>query len=578
MGLQDLNVDSLLNAQIEAYLKTGATYAELRAKCLTLTPIQLIIAPIMHQLNDAAKEDKSNKTGQLTQHAHALQADQDSEENENDCKRRLQCNNEKDTLKNCLQYGAGQLDEKRRHQRGLKTALDEIKNELRFVQEQIKQRTTENHLSFHLHQHHSMPVELARAEIKAGATRHVHRDESLESLQARANALIQRVNKESHSIDQINREVNDLERRMSAFKTELERLAHQMALLNQRETARQQREQYRRNSAPINNLALSTENAATLNDDIQHACTLIDRRCQDKKKDAVDRCYLAFITQLAKHVDGLALQPHEKIALSQLIATMQQHLRDLTACQEQQSLLDTYVNTLQSQELQYATNGVRFRALQTEHADLVNTNDRLGAELRILQGQQQTFETQRNEYAQYALMTTIAAGLSTIAGYFLIHTGVLVVAPIMPVVLAAVVGTAVVTLLAMAGVAGIRALLRQSEATSVENTIIQNTARIGQTTTDLASLGDEAPQLLERIAHYRILIDQQRLVTNAAQDTANRSLEDAQAITIVTANLEMEAAPNRYRFHSTEPSATPVPRDNDVGRLAHRSIFGGGFL
>ena len=574
MGLDDINVDALLNAQIENYLKTEVTYAVLRTQCLTKAPIQSIVAPVMDQLDAAAKEDKIQKTSSLTEQAHVSQGHLDAGEQTYDRSMQVSCNTKKEKLSNDIQFYRGQLSEKKRHLHpnvnevsGMRTELDQVIRDLGEFTTLIRSQSNQD-------QH---PGVVADPVIEGLRTQHdaeiqrmhghpQHHKAELDRKRAHKDHLSLRYEEALDSYRALEIEVSKLVRSISAAEHDLSGLLLQLDLLREREIARQKRDGFRTTLAPFNNKALSTENATRLRNDIQQACNLIDRHCDGMKKDARDRCHTTFLEQLYNHLDGLALPPAEKIALKQLIAAMQQHMRDLTAHQEQQSLLNRNVAALQTQNRQYETNGERYRGLHLEHRGLINTNDLLGAELGILQGKQQTFEEQRNEYAQYALVATIAAGLGAIAGYFLIHTSVLVVAPIVPIVMAGVVGTALVTLLAIAGVAGIRALLVQSQAATKENTLSQNIARMEQITTDIARLGDDAPRLQANIREFQRLIDQQRFIVSAADRTAHASLADAQAIEVETASL----TDNRHRFHNTEPSAPPFPR----GRLENRSLYG----
>ena len=580
MGLQDINVAALLNAQIETHLRTKVPYAALRTQCLTIAPIQSIVDRVVHQLNEEADKEKIQKTSSLTEQAHVSQRLRDAREQTDDRNMQVGCNTKKEQLSCAIQFQRGQLSEKNRILARNGNEVSRMRTELDQVIRDLGEFTTLIRSQSNQDQHPGVvadPVIEGLRTQHGAEIQHMHGHPQnhmaeLARKQARADELSRLYNEARGSFEALRIEVSNLVRSISAAEHDLSGLLLQLDLLREREIARQKRDGFRTTLAPFNNKALSTENATRLRNDIQQACNLIDRHCDGMKKDARDRCHTTFLEQLYNHLDGLALPPAEKIALKQLIAAMQQHMRDLTAHQEQQSLLNRNVAALQTQNRQYETNGERYRGLNLEHGGLINTNDLLGAELRILQGKQQTFEEQRNEYAQYALVATIAAGLGAIAGYFLIHTSVLVVAPIVPIVMAGVVGTALVTLLAIAGVAGIRALLVQSQAATKENTLSQNIARMEQITTDIARLGDDAPRLQANIREFQRLIDQQRFIVSAADRTAHASLADAQAIEVETASL----TDNRHRFHNTEPSAPPFPQHSDEGRgrLENRSLYG----
>lgn len=577
MGLQDINVAALLNAQIETHLRTKVPYAALRTQCLTKAPIQSIVAPVMDQLDAAAEEEKIQKTSSLTEKAHESQGLADDSEQIGDGNMQSRCNTKKEELSSLNHFRRGQLSEKESRLVHNGTEVSRMSTELDQVRRDICQLTTLIQSQSNQHQH---PGVVAEPTIEGFRTQHgaeiqhMHGyPQELDRKRAHADSLSLRYNEALASYQALSKEVSKLIQGISAAEDELSGVRRQLDLLREQEIARQKREGFRRASAPFNNEALSTKNATRLRDAIQHACNLIDSRCDHMKKDARDRCHTTFLEQLHNHLDGLVLQSAEKIALKQLIAAMQKHMRDLTAHQMQQSWLNTYVTEWQTQKRQYETNGERYCVLHLEHKGLISTNDRLGAELRILQGKQQTFEEHRNEYAQYALVATIAAGLGAIAGYFLILTSVLVVAPMVPIVMAGVVGTALVTLLAIAGVAGIRALLVQSEAATMENTISQNRDRMDRIITEHDQLGEDSPRLQAKIDQFQTLIDKQRLILSAAESAAHASLAGAKAIEVETASLTN----NPYWFHQTGPSAPPLPRNNEAGgRHPSRSLFNNG--
>ncbi|HBI22487.1 MAG TPA: hypothetical protein DDY37_07910 [Legionella sp.] len=566
MGLQDLNVATLLKEQIRMYLGHGATYDDLRTKCLTITPIQPIVTPTVQRINDTAEQDKEQKRISLTQEAHASQVRQDTAEQAEDDTLRLRCRTKEEQLNKDVSFYNGQLTSERRNLNHHATALDGIKRELHRLKAERDQLTTRIQSQPYQHQHPNGVAGHAVEGIRA-ENHHEHRHtpnrvtERVERLRYDLEHLDQRHNQEVICVNQLKIEILNLERKISADQSELKTVARQLNSLEERKIARQQRS---------NNGTLSPENAQRLSLDIQAACMLIDRQCSVIKDETAARCHPAFLIQLANQLDGLALQPDEKIALQQLIAAMHQHMCDLTARQEQGTLLASYITTLQTQELQIATNGLRYRALQTEHAQLMHANDILGAELRITQGRQQTFEAQRNEYAQYALMTTIAAGLGAISGYFLIQTGVAVIAPIVPMIMAGVVGAALVTLFSIAGVARIRALMQQSEATTMQNTLSENTTRMGQITADLTNLDDAASQLVKSIPHYQRLINKQRLVVAAAKNTADASLAYAQTITVgTTPNLSNGSNPHSLFAVPSAPFAPGTDENRPRSLSSH---------
>lgn len=84
MNLQTLDIPTLLNAAIQTHLRVNLSYADLRTKCLSLTPIQAILDTVFNQLDIACAQDKALQRSALTEQAYQRQKTQDDRDHAHD--------------------------------------------------------------------------------------------------------------------------------------------------------------------------------------------------------------------------------------------------------------------------------------------------------------------------------------------------------------------------------------------------------------------------------------------------------------------------------------------------------------
>ena len=554
MKLAEQNITTMLQGVTTTYVHT-VDYNKLRSDCLSVKHIDAVAGAVTSRLEEIAANEIKDNINELTHSAHQLQKAQDASEENNDCGLKLEYKNKK-----------------KEHE----TAISGLGLTLLGVES-----------LYLLHQlaHSGADRELKKAESRVRALQHEINTESqrntpeashaklagLRHQLATENALVSRLHaNERHEWavfyqhqsdrDEINTKIRNHE---SAIRT----LSQQEIELAKRENMRNQRHI----AEPLSRQALSMTNADLLDRNIARTRNGTNATCRGMQKTARNNCHETFLNQLHLELNTLPeLTSNQKGALIRIIEKMQEHLRDLRLKQQQEDKLSQLESDLLLNRTDLANKLQGSAQLETRNMELVNENERLGATLGTLQSELKSLQEQRNFYAKASLGTAVTAGVGSVSAYFLIQAGIIALVPAVNIVVAVVVGVALLALMTTAIVAAVRTSYKQSEVAGCQQEIANNTAALDQNRQQLnKNQNTEIPQLRANITRIEHDISIQTPLTNAARSKAASSLEEAQKIqstpdyAIGDSPHSLFSIPVAVAVVIEEPQPSAPPHNND---------------
>lgn len=552
MPLNIQDVETLLNKQIQAYLRERVTYEGLRKKCLTVAPVRPVIDALSALLGGMAVEDIALKTQELTQEAHYRQMISDAAEEESDKATKSKCEGETKELTTkitslefqLLAVNAIYLIQKVAHS-GARAELEQARSTVRDLEN--RQYPTQNQ-KHDRHQHgHPSPQEPHSHSRPLDTDLHRARQRVYE---LEAKERTEYVTYIKHQTDK-----STIEREISNCRSDIKVLSRRKDELDRKEVARNRRRLVR--ASCLNELdsnALSHSNAEQLNKMVKETSASIIETCSQMKRLMKERCYDVFLKQLQSQIDTLELNKNEKIALNEIVMKMQEHQADVCFKQQQEAELADLRSSLQVLEQRLTDKKAQLLDLTQRNKDLVNANELLGGNLLTFKTSHEKLLEQRNRYATFSLAAVGVTAISSITAYFLIQAGVLALVPGVNLILTAVAGVAIAGLGVTCAVAAIGAYCKQSEIDACEQTISNNAGEMERNTLTMnQSQKTDIPGLTEAIENLKRNIAEKVVATEHAGKKAASSIKQAEAIQVGGLSRA-----NSFGLFSTSAVATAV--------------------
>lgn len=531
MPLNIQDVETLLNQQIETYLREKVTYEGLRSKCLACAPILPVIYALSTMLGRMAGDDIALKTQELTQEAHDRQMISDAAEEVSDKATKSKCEGETKELTTkitSLEYqllavNAIYLIQQIAYS-GARAELEQARCTVRDLEN--RQYPTQNQ-KHDRHQHgHPSPQEPHSHSRPLDTDLHRARQRVYE---LEAKERTEYVTYIKHQDDK-----STIEREISNCKLDIKVLSRRKDELDRKAVARNRRRLVR--ASCLNELdsnALSHSNAEQLNKMVKETSASINETCSQMKRLMKERCYDVFLKQLQSQIDTLELNKNEKIALNEIVTKMQEHQADVGFKQQQEAELARLRSSLQAEEERLTHKKAQLLNLTQRNNELENANDTLGANVLTFKTSHEKLLEQRNRYAIFSLAALGVTAISSITAYFLIQAGVLALVPGVNLILTAVAGVVTVGLAVTCAVAAIGAYCKQSEIDACEQTISSNAGEMERNTLTMnQSKKTDIPGLTLAIEDLKRDIAEQVVATENAGRKAASSIQQAEAIQV----------------------------------------------
>ena len=545
MGLEILNVDTLLAVAVQTSLRGAVTYGDLRSKSLTIAPIQSIVTDVTNRVDTIAEQDISEATTQLTIRAHSQQIDQDAWQERNDKEKGLAYQREKLALEikisdlstelfsvNAL-YFVHQLTHS-----GAQGELQRAQTKVAVLEKQISSIQSEN-THHHGHGHGQVNEHQHQHNQHSSHPKLHHLESELQIARQQVSRLHDNERREYQVYYQHDRNKNRIESELSISRARISELLSEQRNMDTREVERSRRRSTRE-SHPDSLIreALSAMNANQLDGDIQRSSSSINNTCRQIKVLANLRCYPVFLNQLSLEVDTLSLPQNERTALKQIIAKMNEHQRDVLCREQSETALFELNAQLQSKRKNHADKQSEVGLLSARNEELKRLNSELNSKLPTLHSSHAYLLEQRNFYTKSSLAAVGITGAGTVTAYFLIQAGIISLVPAANIIIAAVIGTVLMGLIITTCVDAVRTSIKHSEINACSQTIANNTTIISKNIQTMnQSLGADLPVLVSDIKELEQKVGIQTTATEQARQKEQLSLSEAHAIKVPAPNF-----------------------------------------
>ncbi len=555
--LQALNIDRLLDEQLSAYL-THQDAQALRQHCLSITPIQPIMNTISTQLKTAAEQDKTEEATRLRDAAYQSQLTDDQTEASKDRALTARYSSRKGELQHSLRSIETEnrkteieaLDMSR-HLSLLRSQLNDIHHQMGALQPQ--------HTTTHHHPGHAT----AQVIVQNTATNvHVHPDAPINPQERRLIELNRDKDKLLRAIDKLNQDTATLKctvisrgSSLQLLKSEINDISGQEIQLRQREIARAERSRSPRFSIE----ALTQANREKLNRDTRTRQNEIDAHRVEMENISIKKCHPAFLNTLERDLRGntLPLQNFENATLLSIIAKMRCHIADLVTLDESRHVLrQSQLNLNNQLAMQTAAESsttrldIANRRMKEENIGLLEANVNLS---HISNDRLNT----RNQFAQYALVATVLTAIGATVGYLLNATLLMMVAPVVPIILASLAGVVIAGLLITSAIAWISAAITQSEIDANHASHNNNLVQIADNSQEMTRLSkSQLPAIEAAIQRYQQESHSGQRRVEQAEANARGSFAAAEGIAV---NLPFVTQSGFGMF----PPADAIPQNNN---------------